>query len=216
MTENLWKNKQKWNIKGEKQTYIWIVLSFYFFCPCWRRIHKPSEEERDFFSPLVLFTIFRVGFRAGFAFLGRGLQCLEMFVPSAESWGSISHPQGVLCAQQIPALAPCPGVQSCCPAPASSGQGTPALKSSDGSSPWDTWEMVRNPTPWDTDHHPSPSDYFLNSHFIGSSLRDDWNKPCRIWLSCHLLLIINDKSQGTATNYNVGASYLLGNRLEQN
>lgn len=104
--KNLSKNKQKWNIKGEQQTCIWIVLSFYFFRPCWRGIHKLRRGMWLFPPPsLVLFTIFRVGFRAGFAFLGqggRGLQHLGMFLGSAEFWGSISHPQGVLCTQQIP------------------------------------------------------------------------------------------------------------------
>lgn len=40
-------------------------------------------------------------------------------------------------------------------------------------------------------------------------LSKGWNKSWRIWLSCHLLPMINEKSQGTAINYNVGASYLL-------
>lgn len=154
--KNLWKNKQKWNIKGEQQTCIWIVLSFYFFRPCWRGIHK-LRRGMWLSPPHLLFCsqYLGLGLGLGLHFWGRGAgvcSTLGCFW-GQQSSGALFHTLRVFsalsrflepgtlprCAELVPNPGQLPG------------QGTPALKSRDGNNPWDTWEMVRNPTPWDTD-----------------------------------------------------------------
>lgn len=177
-----------------------------------------SEEECDFFSPPLFCS----------QYLGLGCIFWAAFAPAGQGFAvpggvySVSRVLGLSftgCSlhSQIPAVG---HLGQVCRAGAQP-HSAPRKGSSCFKKQW--WEhslgYLRNAfalTKVCKCHHPSPAGYFLNSHSRGSSLRDDWNKPCRIWLSCHLLLIINDKSQGMVTNYNVGASYLLLNRLKQN
>lgn len=70
-----------------------------------------QKRNVTFFPPPVLYTNTNIinnqylglGLGLGLDFWGRDLQCTGMFLLSAEK-KSISHPQGVLCTQQIPGV----------------------------------------------------------------------------------------------------------------
>lgn len=109
-----------------------------------------SEEECDFSPPLLFCSQYLgLGLGLGLHFWGRDLQRLGMFLVSAEFWGSVWHPQGVLCTQQVP------GAWHLAQVCRAGAQPQPAPRTGNSCFKKQRWEHplghLRIPTPWDTD-----------------------------------------------------------------